>query len=202
MGKGRRSRETPVELNHKAIAGIKAELALNTVSKEAKEFQKTLLDVVSESPVKIERELETVKALAKGYRPLVFYKPRDVDVVSTLRRYESLGRLELNRKALEFTRELGVSNYEELLLPKGLGPSTLHALSLVVELVYKTPPSWKDPVTHPPDPSKFAYAVGGKDRVPFPVERETYDDLISFLEKLVEKNRKERALVRNVAKSP
>ncbi|WP_297552887.1 DUF763 domain-containing protein, partial [Thermococcus sp.] len=113
---------------------------------------------------------------------------------------ESLGKLELNARALEFARELGVGNYEELLLLKGLGPSTLRALSLVVELVYETPPSWKDRVTHPPDPFKFTYALGGKDRVPFPVERRTYDDLISFLEKLVERNREERVLVRNVAK--
>ncbi|AHL22083.1 DUF763 domain-containing protein [Thermococcus nautili] len=185
---------------HKAIAGIRAELALNTVSNDSREFQKTLLDLVSEGPEKVAREVETIKAIAKGYRPLVYYRPRDVDERVILKRYESLGKLELNARALEFARELGVGNYEELLLLKGLGPSTLRALSLVVELVYETPPSWKDRVTHPPDPFKFTYAVGGKDRVPFPVERGTYDDLISFLEKLVERNREERAIVRNVAK--
>ncbi|NJE47410.1 DUF763 domain-containing protein [Thermococcus sp. GR7] len=185
---------------HKGIAGLKREFALNTVSKEAREYQKTLLDIIQKKPVKIERELESLKAIAKGYRPLVYYKPRDVDEVSLLRRYESLGRLELNKRALEFARELSVNNYEELLLLKGLGPSTLRALSLVLELVYDVHPSWKDPVTHPPDPFKFTYAVGGKDRVPFPIERKTYDELISFLEKLVEKNPGEKALVRNVTK--
>ncbi|ACS34410.1 DUF763 domain-containing protein [Thermococcus gammatolerans] len=185
---------------HKAIAGIRAKIALNTVSKDSREFQKTLLDIVSERPEKIEREFETIKAIAKGYRPLVYYRPRNVDEVTVLRRYESLGKLELNRKALEFARELGVRNYEELLLLKGLGPSTLRALSLVVELVYETPPSWRDRVTHPVDPFKFTYAVGGKDRVPFPVEKRTYDELVSFLEKLVEKNRDERTLIRNVAR--
>ena len=130
---------------HKGIIGIKMNYALNTISREAKEYQKTLLDVVSEDPRKIEREVETLKAVEKGYRPLVYYKPRDADEIPLLRRYKSLGKLELNRKALEIARELSVSNYDELLLVKGLGPSTLRALSLVLELVYDVHPSWKDP---------------------------------------------------------
>jgi hypothetical protein len=185
---------------HKAIAGLQREFALNTVSREAKEYQKTLLDIVQERPEKIERELESLKAIVKGYRPLVYYKPRDVDEASLLRRYESLGRFELNKRALEFARELSISSYEEFLLLKGLGPSTLRALSLVLELVYDVHPSWKDPVTHPPDPFKFAYALGGKDRVPFPIDKPAYDELISFLEKPVSRHPEERSLVRNVTK--
>lgn len=185
---------------HKAIAGLEKEFALNTVSREAKEYQKTLLDVVQESPMKIERELESLKAIANGYRPLVYYKPREPWEKDVIKRYESLGKFELNKRALEFARELSVSNYEEFLLLKGLGPSTLRALSLVLELVYDVHPSWKDPVTHPPDPFKFTYAVGGKDKIPFPIDKPAYDELISFLEELVSKHPKEKALVRNVTK--
>lgn len=185
---------------HKAIAGLEREFALNTVSRGAKEYQKTLLDVVQETPVKIERELESLKAIAKGYRPLVYYKPREPWEKGIIGRYESLGKLELNKRALEFARELSVGNYEEFLLLKGLGPSTLRALSLVLELVYDVHPSWKDPVTHPPDPFKFTYAVGGKDKVPFPIDKPAYDELISFLEDLVSRHPEERTLVRNVTK--
>ena len=185
---------------HKAIAGLKRSFALNTVSKEAGQYQKTLLDIVQEKPAKIERELESLKAIAKGYRPLVYYKPREPWEKDLLKRYESLGKAELNRKALEFARELSVDNYEEFLLLKGLGPSTLRALSLVLELVYDVHPSWKDPVTHPPDPFKFSYAVGGKDRVPFPIDKPAYDELISFLEELASRNPEEKALVRNVTR--
>ncbi|AIF69727.1 hypothetical protein PAP_06660 [Palaeococcus pacificus DY20341] len=185
---------------HKGISGIKEEYALNTVSRDAKEYQKTLLDIVSEDVRKIERELETLKAMTKGYKPLIYYKPYDKREVTLFRRYESLGKAELNKRALTLARELSVSNYDELLLIQGLGPSTLRALSLVLELVYDVHPSWKDPVTHPPDPFKFTYAVGGKDGVPFPVERATYDELISFMETLVEKNKNEKVLVRQVTK--
>lgn len=152
---------------HKAIAGLQREFALNTVTKEAKEYQKTLLDVVQERPEKIEWELESLKAIARGgYRSLVYYKPREPWERDVIKRYESLGRLELNKKALEFAKEMSVNNYEEFLLLKGLGPSTLRALSLVLELVYDVHPSWKDPVTHPPDPFKFTYAVGGRTGCP------------------------------------
>ncbi|WP_457753627.1 DUF763 domain-containing protein [Thermococcus sp.] len=186
---------------HKGISGIKLEYALNTVDKNTREYQKTLLDIVKEDPRKLERELKTLTAVAKGYKPLVVYKPYEkLNLFDTIRRYKSLGQIELNQRALELARELSVNNYEELLLLKGLGPSTLRALSLVLELVYDVHPSWRDPVTHPPDPFKFAYAVGGKDRVPFPIDKPTYDELISFLEKLVEKNPQERQIVKAVTK--
>ncbi len=185
---------------HKAIAGIKREFALNTVSKGAREYQKTLLDIVQEKPAKIERELESLKVMAKGYRPLVYYKPREPWERDLLKRYESLGKFELNKRALEFARELSVKDYEEFLLLRGLGPSTLRALSLVLELVYDVHPGWKDPVTHPPDPFKFTYAVGGKDRVPFPIDKPAYDELIPFLEELASRHPEEKALVRNVTK--
>ncbi|MCA6214364.1 DUF763 domain-containing protein [Thermococcus bergensis] len=185
---------------HKGISGIKNDYALNTIARESKEYQKTLLDIISESPTKIEREVKSIEALSKGYTPL-FYKPYEKrKVLPIMERYQSLGKLELNKRALELARELSVKNYDELLLIKGLGPSTLRALSLVLELIYDVHPSWKDPITHPPDPFKFAYAVGGKDKVPFPVERGTYDDLISFLEKLLEKGKEERELVKQVTK--
>ncbi|MCD6188949.1 MAG: DUF763 domain-containing protein [Thermococcus sp.] len=184
---------------HKGISGIKAEYALNTIARESKEYQKTLLDIISESPTKIERDVKSIEALSKGYIP--FYRPYEKrELLPVLKKYESLGKIELNKRALELARELGVSSYEEFLLIKGLGPSTLRALSLVLELIYDVHPSWKDPVTHPPDPFKFAYAVGGKDSVPFPVEKSTYDDLISFLEKLLEKGKEEREVVKQVTK--
>jgi hypothetical protein len=39
---------------------------------------------------------------------------------------------------------------------------------LTGELIYGAEPSWKDPV-------KFSFAVGGKDGVPYPVDRRTMD---------------------------
>lgn len=70
-------------------------------------------------------------------------------------------------------------NYEELLAIKGVGPSAVRSLALIAQLVYGARPSWNDPV-------KFTFAHGGKDGVPYPVDRSNYDRSIRFLAGAVE----------------
>ncbi len=70
--------------------------------------------------------------------------------------------------------EFQPKDYEEMLSIKGLGPRTVRSLALISELVYGKPPSWKDPV-------KFSFAVGGKDGVPYPVDRKAMDESIEIL---------------------
>jgi hypothetical protein len=57
---------------------------------------------------------------------------------------------------------------------EGVGPKTIRALSLVSELVYGVPPSFRDP-------ARFSFAHGGKDGHPYPVNRKTYDRSIELL---------------------
>jgi uncharacterized protein len=70
-------------------------------------------------------------------------------------------------------------NYEELLSVKGVGPATVRGLALVAELIYGEKPSWNDPV-------KFSFAYGGKDGVPFPVDRRAMDESIQVLRQAVQ----------------
>jgi hypothetical protein len=65
-------------------------------------------------------------------------------------------------------------DYEELLSVKGVGPATVRGLALVAELVYGEKPNWNDPV-------RFSFAYGGKDGVPFPVNRKAMDESIQIL---------------------
>jgi hypothetical protein len=65
-------------------------------------------------------------------------------------------------------------DYEELLSLKGVGPATVRGLSLVAELVYGEKASWSDPV-------RFSFAFGGKDGVPFPVDRGAMDEAVDVL---------------------
>jgi len=186
---------------HSGISGVRQRFALNTISRKVDPFRKALIDIVKEKPSNVEHDLKTSIAIVKGYTPLISYRPYNRRIVSRVfKRYESIGRLQLNTRALEIARELSVSSYGELLLIRGFGPSTLRALSLVLELVYDVHPSWKDPVTHPPDPFKFAYAVGGKDGVPFPIDKKTYDELISLLNKVLERNRNDRIVLRAITR--
>jgi len=73
-------------------------------------------------------------------------------------------------------------NYEELLGLHGIGPGAVRALALVSQMIYGTEPSWRDPV-------KFSFALGGKDGVPFPVDRKSYDQTIQHLNHLIESAR-------------
>jgi len=58
---------------------------------------------------------------------------------------------------------------------QGIGPATVRALALVSELIYGEPASWRDPV-------KYSFAFGGKDGVPYPVDRRTMDETTELLQ--------------------
>ena len=81
--------------------------------------------------------------------------------------------------ALQRAYEFQPENYEELVSISGIGPRSVRALALVSDLVYGKAPSWKDPV-------RFSFAHGGKDGIPYPVDRETYRNTIEMLEDTIE----------------
>ena len=74
------------------------------------------------------------------------------------------------------TYEQAPPDFESLLGIPGVGPRTVRALALASELVHGTPASLRDP-------ARFAFAHGGKDGTPFPVDRPTYDRTIEILGK-------------------
>jgi hypothetical protein len=80
------------------------------------------------------------------------------------------------------TYEQQPQNFEKLLGMRGVGPSTLRALSLISELIYDVPVSLRDP-------ARYSFAHGGKDGIPYPVDRKTYDKSIELLHIAVEKAR-------------
>jgi hypothetical protein len=86
--------------------------------------------------------------------------------------YEMPRRLDWNvfRKAYDIQPK----NYEQLISIPGIGPSSVRALSLIGEIIFGISASWQDPV-------KYNFAHGGKDGVPYPVARKTYDKSISYL---------------------
>jgi hypothetical protein len=78
------------------------------------------------------------------------------------------------RSVLLSTYERAPENFETLLGLEGVGARTLRALALVSEVIYGTPASTRDP-------ARFAFAHGGKDGTPFPVDRAGYDRTIDTL---------------------
>jgi hypothetical protein len=78
------------------------------------------------------------------------------------------------------------ADFESLLGLKGVGGRTLRALALVSEVIYGTPSSTRDP-------ARFAFAHGGKDGTPFPVDRATYDRTIDTLHRAMARARVDRS---------
>jgi hypothetical protein len=76
------------------------------------------------------------------------------------------------------TYERQPENFETLLGVPGVGAKTIRALSLLGELMYGARPSFRDP-------ARFSFAHGGKDGIPYPVDRKVYDTTIRIMEKAV-----------------
>jgi hypothetical protein len=79
--------------------------------------------------------------------------------------------------AVAYDRQL--HDFAELLLTEQLGPRTLQTLAQVAEVVHGAPARFTDP-------ARFSFALGGKDRHPFPVPLKTYDETIGVLQRAVE----------------
>lgn len=77
-------------------------------------------------------------------------------------------------KILQLLCDLKPQTYQQLLATPGVGPKTIRALSLVAEVIYGAQPSYIDP-------ARYSFAHGGKDHIPYPIDRPTYDQTISIL---------------------
>jgi hypothetical protein len=82
----------------------------------------------------------------------------------------------LNWDAIHVAYETQPENYERFWGIPGIGPATVRALALISELIYGEQPSWKDPV-------KFSFAFGGKDGVPYPVDKKRMDEVTQILKR-------------------
>ncbi len=157
---------------HSGIDGIPKENVLNMTSKLSINAQKISVDLI-----KNPQELK--------YALMQLDMPKHHFILSK----------DLSQKTFKELLMLsnpGISNYEELVLLKGIGPAGIRALALISELIYGEKPSYEDPV-------KFSFAHGGKDGTPYKVNRKLYDETISFFENIANKS-KDYNLLKNLSK--
>jgi hypothetical protein len=171
---GKASDNFLVEPHENILGDMKRPVALDMTSKESVACQKTSTDISKEEPRKVKRMLKSIRPLyqksLQEWIPGALWKEYEIDYLSMPRN--------VNWKAVKEAYDFKPANYEELLGTRGIGPATVRALALISELIYGDKPSWKDPV-------KYSFAVGGKDGVPFPVNRTNYDKTIGILESAV-----------------
>jgi hypothetical protein len=142
---------------HTGIVGEHQGEITNLVDRAAKPAQLALLDIARQNPV---TTLQETQRLLVPKRHEVHAS--DVDL-------KRLGAV----LAIAYERDL--HDFAELLLVEKLGPRTLQTLSLVAEVIHGTPTRFSDP-------ARFSFALGGKDRHPFPVPLKTYDESLAVLQ--------------------
>jgi len=146
---------------HTAIVGEPAGQIMNLVDSHAKPAQDAMLAIVREHP---HTTLAEARRLSMPRRHDV--RAEDVD----LRRLGAILTVAYDREFRDFA---------SLLLLENLGPRTLQSLALIAEVVHGAPSRFSDP-------ARFSFALGGKDRHPFPVPLKTYDESISVLRRALD----------------
>ncbi len=150
------------EQPHTGICGVYQGEILDMTAPDAKPVKTAMMDLCAENPTRV---LTEITKLTMPRRHWV--TAEDID----LRR---LGAM------LWLTHEKHPSDFDELLLLRGMGARTLQSLALVSEVIYGTP-------TRFTDPARFSFAHGGKDGHPFPVPTKVYDETIDVLTRAVQK---------------
>jgi hypothetical protein len=157
---------------HEAVCCDETGATLNLVAAESSDVRSASTELACRPP---EETIEAVQSLPDLRLPSRHMLFPEMDVDS---RYLS--------KILLRTYERAPENFETLLGIEGVGPRTLRALALASELIYGTAASTRDP-------ARFAFAHGGKDGIPFPVDRTTYDTTIAVLSRAVDRARIDRS---------
>jgi hypothetical protein len=163
---------------HNAVVGdVKQQKALNMTAKTSEGARRASVDVAKEPPRKVLHLFEAARPLHQ--KSLQEWLPK-AEVDPWLRSVEALNMpRSISWETMTRMYEFQPRNYEELLSLGGVGPATVRGLALVAELIYGEKPCWEDPV-------KFCFAYGGKDGVPFPVDRCAMDESIQVLRRAVE----------------
>ena len=149
-----------VDEPHEAVCCDVRQETLNLVAHENAEVRRASAELASQPPSVTLDALRSVPELKMPVRHTLF---PELDVPDTHL-----------HKILLTTYEHAPRDFEELLGIRGVGAKTVRALALASELVHGKPASLRDP-------ARFAFAHGGKDGTPFPVDRATYDRTIEIL---------------------
>lgn len=141
---------------HTGIVGKNEGVIQNLVDEHAKPAQDALLEIANDRPQR------TLTEIMKMRMPIHHdVRAKDVDLTR-------LGAV------LAVSHDQKLRDFASLLLLENVGPRTLQTLAMVAEVIHGTP-------TRFTDPARFSFALGGKDRHPFPVPLKTYDETIDVL---------------------
>jgi len=150
--------------NNLIIGKKHRESVLDMVARQSVFAQKTCVDIVNDNPVHFKTDWAK---LTKHHDQRTLN-----DWMNSKKKNKKIMCLDMPRSInwnkMNEIYDFQPRNYEELIAMRGVGPKTVRALALISDLIYGDKPSWQDPI-------KYCYTVGGKDGVPFPVDRKAMD---------------------------
>lgn len=148
---------------------------LDMTAHDSIETQKTTVDLINGNPsnlISSIKKLQLPRFKTMDDWILDHYSASNTELSYEMPRH-------LNWKTVKKIYDIQPRNYEEFVAIDGVGPSLIRALALISQLIYGSKTSWQDPV-------QFSFAHGGKDGVPFPINRNTFDRSIKFLKDAIE----------------
>lgn len=171
-------REFVVEPHNAIVGDARRQACLNMTARNSEGCRKASVDAAKEQPKRLMRMV--ISARPESQKALSEWLPANTDANWKERNPAVLSMpWKINWTTMHQVYEFQPKNYEELLSFKGVGPATVRGLALIAELIYGEKPSWKDPV-------KYSFAYGGKDGVPFPVDRKAMGESIEILRRSIQ----------------
>jgi len=168
-----------IEQPHSGICCDKIEdRVLDMTANASESSRKISLDLIKDNP----------EHLRKYFKPSRQRMLTDFECGFGLPSHHPVLDIDISEKGMSVLKkayELQPANYEELISLQGIGPKKIRALALISDLVFGSPPSWRDPV-------KYSFTHGGKDGFPYPVDKEVYDNSIHILHESVESAKLEK----------
>ena len=147
---------------HEAVCCDERGETLNMVAHESADARVGVAELASQPPNVVLQTMAKIPELEMPVRHTLF---PELDVPD--RQMHTI---------LTSTYDRAPKDFESLLGIAGVGPKTVRALALASELLHGKSASFRDP-------ARFAFAHGGKDGTPFPVDRQTYDRTIELFGK-------------------
>lgn len=187
-------RNQNIEFVHEPHQGIASQAfgsqVLNMVDSKSSASQSVAVDLVQLGYDQVRHDIELLRkhksatskviAARKGNDEFIAADFSRRDFHSHEVEVEDFAESKYLDKMLHRLDELKPKTYEEFIGTRGVGPKTVRALALVSEVIYGAAPSYVDP-------ARYAFAHGGKDAIPYPVDTKTYDQTIEMLTNAVKK---------------
>jgi hypothetical protein len=146
---------------HTGIMGLEKQQVLNLTDSSADLLRTHMVDLTKESP----------KIVVEAVREAELPDRHDV-------RKEDINMSRL-ASVLDLAYNRDIEKFEDLVELQNVGPRTLKALAMASEVIHGD-------ATRFDDPARFAFAVGGKDGRPHPIDTKALDETVDMLQNAVD----------------